>query len=94
MYSINIQFEWDGKKSSSNKTKHGIAFDTAKDLWNDSNRVEIETSYPIEERTILIGKVKNKLWTAIFTQREDTIRIISVRRARKRETKLYDQKNG
>lgn len=94
MYSINIQFEWDDKKSSSNKTKHGIAFDTAKDLWNDSNRVEIETPYPIEERTILIGKVKNKLWTAIFTQREDTVRIISVRRARKRETKLYDQKNG
>ena len=94
MYSINIQFEWDDKKSSSNKIKHGIAFDTAKDLWNDSNRVEIETSYSIEERTILIGKVKNKLWTAIFTQREDTIRIISVRRARKRETKLYDQKNG
>jgi uncharacterized DUF497 family protein len=48
MYSINIQFEWDDKKSSSNKTKHGIAFDIAKDLWNDSNRVEIETSYPIE----------------------------------------------
>ncbi len=94
MYSINIQFEWDDKKSSSNKIKHGIAFDTAKDLWNDSNRVEIETSCPIEERTILIGKVKNKLWTAIFTQREDTIRIISVRRARKRETKLYDQKNS
>ena len=94
MYSINIQFEWDDKKSSSNKTKHGIDFDTAKDLWNDSNCVEIETSYPIKERTILIGKVKNKLWTAIFTQREDTIRIISVRRARKRETKLYDQKNG
>ena len=94
MYSINIQFEWDDKKSSSNKIKHGIAFDTAKDLWNDSNRVEIETSYSIEERTILIGKVKNKLWTAIFTQREDTIRIISVRRARKQETKLYDQKNS
>ena len=94
MYSINIKFEWDDKKSSSNKIKHGIAFDTAKDLWNDSNRVEIETSYSIEERTILIGKVKNKLWTGIFTQREDTIRIISVRRARKRETKLYDQKNS
>ena len=94
MYSINIQFEWDDKKSSSNKIKHGIAFDAAKDLWNDSNRIEIETSYQIEERTILIGKVKNKLWTAIFTQREDTIRIISVRRARKRETKLYDQKNS
>ena len=94
MYNINMRFEWDDEESSSNKTKHGVAFDTAKDLWNDSNRVEIETSYPLEERTILIGKIENKLWTAIFTQRGDTIRIISVRRARKREAKLYDQKNG
>ena len=94
MYSINIKFEWDDKKSSSNKTKHGIDFDAAKDLWNDSNRVEIETAYPIEERTILIGSIKNELWTAIFTQREDAVRIISVRRARKREAKLYDSKNG
>ena len=94
MYSITMQFEWDGKKSSSNKTKHGIDFDTAKNLWNDSNRVEIETAYPIEERTILIGRIKNELWTVIFTQREDAVRIISVRRARKREAKLYDSKNG
>jgi uncharacterized DUF497 family protein len=39
-----------------------------------------------------IGKIGDKLWTAIFTRREDAIRIISVRRARKKETKLYAQK--
>lgn len=92
MYSIDMQFEWDDEKSRTNKTKHGIDFDTAKDLWNDSNRVEIQTAYPIENRSILIGMIGERLWTAIFTYRNDAIRIISVRRSRKKEAKLYGQK--
>jgi hypothetical protein len=87
-----MQFEWDDEKSSANKNKHGIGFNTAKDLWNDTNRVEIHTSYPLESRSIMIGKVGKKLWTAIFTRRGNAIRIISVRRARNQEAKLYGQK--
>lgn len=92
MYNIDMQFEWDDEKSRTNKNKHGIDFDTAKDLWNDSNRVEIQTAYPIENRSILIGMIGERLWTAIFTYRNDAIRIISVRRSRKKEAKLYVQK--
>lgn len=84
-----MEFEWDDKKSRINKTKHGIDFDTARGLWNDSNRVEIHTSYQLENRTILIGKIDKKLWTAIFTRRGNAIRLISVRRAGKQEAKLY-----
>ena len=80
-----MEFEWDDKKSVSNKTKHGIDFNAAIELWNDDNRVEIETSYPDEDRHILIGKIGDKLWTAIFTWRGNTYRIISVRRSRKKE---------
>jgi hypothetical protein len=40
----------------------------------------------------LIGKIEKKLWSAIFTLRSDAIRIISVRRARKKEAKFYEQK--
>lgn len=87
-----MDFEWDEKKSWSNKTKHGIDFETATDLWRDSNRVEIGTPYPLENRSILIGKIGKKLWTTIFTRRDNAIRIISVRRARKKEAKLYGQK--
>ena len=87
-----MQFEWDEEKDRINRVKHGIDFETAKDLWDDTNRVEIQVSYPIENRSIMIGKIGNKLWTAIFTQRGDAIRVISVRRARKREAELYGQK--
>jgi uncharacterized DUF497 family protein len=87
-----MYFEWDRNKSIGNKNKHGIDFPTVKGLWNDTNRVEIETSYPLEDRNILIGKIGDKHWTAIFTRRADAIRIISVRRSRKQEVNLYEQK--
>ena len=89
-----MRFEWDDEKSRTNKTKHDIDFDTAKELCNDTNRIEILTSYPLENRSILIGKIDKKLWTAIFTQRGNSIRIISVRRARKKEAKLYGEKEN
>ena len=87
-----MEFEWDEKKSWVNKSKHGIDFNTATELWNDQDRIEIQTNFPGEDRDVLIGKIGDKLWTAIFTRREKAIRIISVRRSRKKETKLYEQK--
>ena len=87
-----MNFEWDEKKSRANKSKHGIDFNTATKLWNDQDRIDIRTNFPAENRNALIGKIGDKLWTAIFTRRMDAIRIISVRRARNKETKLYEHK--
>ncbi|MBI3398625.1 MAG: BrnT family toxin [Deltaproteobacteria bacterium] len=88
-----MKFEWDSDKSSSNKSKHGIDFDTAKELWLDENRIEIHAPYPLEDRWIVIGKLQKKIWISIYTIRNEAIRIISVRRARKKEVELYE-KNG
>jgi uncharacterized DUF497 family protein len=87
-----MKFEWDEKKSRANKSKHGIDFNTAAELWSDPDRIEIQTNFSNENRNALIAKIGDKLWTAIFTRRQDAIRIISVRRARKKEAKLYEQK--
>ena len=87
-----MEFEWDEKKSRANKSKHGIDFNTAVELWNDQDRIEIQTNFSAENRNALIGKIGDKLWTVIFTRRVEAIRIISVRRARKKETNLYEQK--
>jgi len=87
-----MEFEWVENKSRANKSKHGIDFNAAMELWNDQDRIEIQTNFPAEARNALIGKIGTKLWTAIFTRRVNAIRIISVRRARKKETKLYGQK--
>ena len=89
-----MRFEWDPKKSSANKTKHGIDFETAKNIWLDENRVEIHAPHPVEDRDIIIGKHHNKVWTAIYTMRGNAIRIISARHARKKEVDLYDKEKA
>jgi uncharacterized DUF497 family protein len=87
-----MAFEWDEKKSDINLTKHSIDFNAATKLWDDEDRIQIQTTFPIENRSILIGKIDEKLWAAIYTRRNNAIRIISVRRARKKEAKIYEKK--
>jgi len=89
-----MKFEWDSKKSLTNRKKHGIDFDTAKSLWLDEDRVEIEVAFPDEKRWALLAGFEGKTWTAIYAVRKETIRIISVRRARPKEEKLYEQKTA
>ena len=85
-----MKFEWDNKKNETNRDKHGIDFETARKLWMDQFRVDILAPYPNEDRRILLGRLKGKVWAAIYTLRGDSVRIISVRRARKREVELYE----
>jgi hypothetical protein len=87
-----MDFEWDESKNNSNKSKHDIYFETAKNIFQDENCVEIITPYPIKNRFITIGKLDRKLLTAIFTIRGNALRIISVRRSREKEVKLYEEK--
>ena len=91
MYNKCMNFDWDQEKSRANQDKHGIDFEAAKNLWLDKDQIEILAPHPIEDRRIIIAKYRNKIWAAIYTIRDDTIRIISVRRARKREVNLYEK---
>lgn len=91
MYNKCMKFDWNKEKSRTNWDKHGIDFQTAKNLWLDEDQIEIHAPHPIEDRRIIIAKYRNKTWAAIYTVRDDTIRIISVRRARKREVNLYEK---
>ncbi|MCF8108719.1 MAG: BrnT family toxin [Desulfohalobiaceae bacterium] len=84
LYNIPMNFEWDPQKSMSNEAKHGIDFEAAKALWDDEQRIEIKAPYPIENRHIIISKPNKKLWTAVFTYRENSIRIISVQSSLRR----------
>ncbi len=85
-----MEFEFDPQKSKKNKEKHGIDFIKAQKLWEDPYRIEIPAKYVDEPRYLLIGRIKEKYWSAIFTYRSNKIRIISVRRARKDEKEIYN----
>lgn len=84
-----MTFEFDHKKSDVNKGKHGIDFKEAQSLWVDPNRVVFIARFQNEERHGIIATVIGNLWCAIYTNRGENIRIISVRRAREYEKNLY-----
>ncbi len=84
-------FEYDDNKSETNKSKHGISFEEAKELWKDPYAFEMPSSQnEDEERFLVLGRIDNKNWTAIITYRKSNIRIISVRRSRAKEVALYE----
>ncbi len=83
-------FEYDERKSQSNKKKHGIDFVEAQMLWADPFLVEIPARSQDELRFLIIGKVEGKLWSAVTTTRDGRIRIISVRRSRNEEEEIYE----
>lgn len=85
-----MEFEFDIKKSQSNKVKHGIDFYEAQVMWDDPDLIEIPVKTSDESRFLAIGKISGKHWSGIITYRSGTIRIISVRRSRKEEVELYE----
>lgn len=83
-------FEYDERKSQSNLKKHGIDFVEAQALWNDPYLVEITARTTDEVRFLVIGKIREKHWSAVVTPRDGNIRIISVRRSRIEEVAIYE----
>jgi uncharacterized DUF497 family protein len=85
-----IEFEFDLHKSEVNKQKHGIDFVEIQKLWDDPDRVEIQARTEDETRFLIIGRIQNINWSVIITYRAETIRIISARRSRDKEVKIYE----
>ena len=84
-----MTFEFDHRKSSANRSKHGIDFVDAQDIWRDPDRMEVAARSTDEPRWQVVGAVGRTVWSAFITYRHERIRIISVRRARREERARY-----
>ncbi len=89
-------FEWDKRKASENRRKHGVAFEEAKSAFLDENaRVIPDPEYSDDEdRFVLLGlSVRLRLLVVVhcYRQGEDLIRIISARKADPSERKQYSE---
>lgn len=86
-------FEWDSAKEKKNITKHGISFSVAAKVFGDPFRIELfdKSHSNNEDRYITIGRIDSELivLTVVYTERDDTIRLISARRADGKERRLY-----
>jgi uncharacterized DUF497 family protein len=87
-----IRVEWDDKKAEASYRKHGVRFEEAVIALQDPNCLERRLFENAEERWRTIGLGKDNLLFVVHTTREngiEIIRIISARKANKKERKLY-----
>ena len=90
----NIRFEWDARKSSVNKKKHGISFEEARTVFFDENAKLINDPdhSEDEDRFVLLGvssSLKVMLVCHCYREEGNVVRIISARKASTHESKQY-----
>ncbi len=93
-----MQIEWDENKNRLNQKKHGVSFETAREIFEDPfhiSKLDHRFNY-FEERWITIGSAKNQAIIVIanlfFSEDgEEIIRIISARNADKKERRSYEK---
>ncbi len=88
-----MKFEWDKNKNKSNQEKHGIDFNDAKEVFKDNNRKispDLRKDYG-ESRWKIIGKIYGSIISVIYTIRYKAVRIISARKASRKERDEYNK---
>jgi len=90
-----MEFEWDDKKATDTYRKRNIRFEEAKEVFADLNAVEQPNHFEGEERWQITGMTTNHvLLFVVFTSTNENgteiIRIISVRRANRKERRKYE----
>ncbi len=89
-----LKFEWDPAKNEINKKKHGLSFETAKEVFYDEFAVLFDDpDHSVDEdRFLIIGSIKTEqicIVSHCYRDNENRIRIISARRATKNEQRFY-----
>lgn len=84
-------YEWDEDKRCANLEKHGVDFKAVFDFdWNTASSAEDLRSG--EVRFVASGYIGERLHVIVYTERGDSTRIISLRKANPREVKRYEQR--
>ena len=81
-------FEWNDEKAKSNRRKHGVSFEEAARIFENGLLARHET-HETEDRYVAIGLAGTKTLVVVFTQRRESIRIISARKAAPSERRRY-----
>ena len=84
------RFAWDERKNRVNLRKHGVSFEEAMLIWDDPMFVQVRLRSSPEVRGAVICRIaKDRYLAAVITYRGETVRIISARRATKKEVDIY-----
>ena len=92
-----MELEWDGDKAALNLQKHGVSFEDAALVFYDQGRIEScdDREDYSEERWATIGTAYSAVLYVVYTvRREETVRLISARKANASERKQYREANS
>lgn len=86
-----MRYEWDEGKRAANLARHGVDFMAAEDFEWDTAVETIDNRFDYgEERWVALGLIRKRLHVLVYTYRTVTIRIISLRKANRREREFYE----
>ena len=94
---LEIRFDWDPKKAAENEQKHGVSFEEAQSVFADEHGQLIDDPEHSadEQRFILMGlSARLRILVVVHTHREqeELIRVISARKASRKERTIYNQR--
>ena len=92
-----MEFEWDDAKARINLRVYGVTFESAGTAYRDADAIEFEDDRDDygENRMSLIGLARNgEVLFVVITKRSERVRIISARRATRREQEHYFRQTG
>ena len=92
-----MKLEWDADKAARNLNKHGVSFEDAELVFYDTGRIETHDAREDygENRWATIGLAYSTVLYVVYTVRhEETIRLISARKANVNERKQYREANS
>jgi uncharacterized DUF497 family protein len=91
---MSLEFEWDPDKAKRNIKKHGVSFEEAMTVFADPLSLTIHDPdhSDEEDRYVILGESsRRRLLVVVFTDREDSIRIITASVATRQERKNYEE---
>jgi hypothetical protein len=89
-----MQFEWNDDKAASNLSKHEVSFEEAKTVFDDPLYVDFydPDHSEDEERYLIVGQSsRGQLLIVSYTERDDSIRLISAREVTRTEREAYEE---
>jgi len=90
---VAVEFEWDPNKAASNLRKHGARFAEAVTVFEDDAMLTMPGDDPDEERFVALGMGSlGRILVVVYTVRGDHVRIISARKATRRERAEYERR--
>lgn len=93
---MHLRFSWNSQKATGNLRKHRVSFDEAQTVFADERAVIFDdlAHSTHEQREVIVGHSSHgRLLLVVFVERQDTVRVISARRATRQERKDYEESN-